>query len=62
MDPNYRNTAVRYLVFLAAACLIVSFATGPGAMVFVWVATAVSMLAVGKVLTGKNPPKPPCNR
>jgi len=47
MDRDYRESADRYLFFLAMACAISSLFIGPGA-ILVWIVTAVCLGLFGR--------------
>jgi hypothetical protein len=47
MNPHYREAIVRYLAFLAFACLIASCYAGRG-LFFVWLVTAVVLYLIGR--------------
>jgi hypothetical protein len=56
MNPFYHEAMVRYLAFLAFACLIASCYAGRG-MILVWLVTAIILYLIGRPGRG-DPPSP----
>jgi hypothetical protein len=61
MNPFYHEAMVRYLAFLAFACLIASCYAGRG-VILVWLVTAIILYFIGRAGIGGPPAPPRCPR